>query len=42
MRADFDRDPYDIVIEPRDMKKGDRLALALGRGAAAAVRFRPK
>jgi len=41
-KADFDRDPYDIVIEKRDMKKGDRLALSLGRGGGAAVRFMAK
>ena len=39
-RADYDKNPYDIVIERRDMTRADTLTLALGRGGGAAVRFR--
>ncbi len=38
-KADYDKNPYDIVIEKRDMTKADALALNLGRSGGAAVRF---
>jgi alpha-glucosidase len=41
-RADYDKNPYDIVIEKREMTRADTLTLALGRSGGAAVRFRAK
>jgi alpha-glucosidase len=41
-KADYDRNPYDIVIEKRDVKSADLLRLSLGRSGGAAVRFVPK
>jgi alpha-glucosidase len=41
-KADYDRNPYDIVIEKRDVKSTDLLRLSLGRSGGAAVRFVPK
>ncbi len=41
-KADYDKNPYDIVIERREMTAADTLTLALGRSGGAAVRFRPK
>jgi alpha-glucosidase len=41
-RADYDKNPYDIVIEKRDMTRADTLTLSLGRSGGAAVRFRAK
>lgn len=41
-KADYDKNPYDIVIEKREMTRADTLTLALGRSGGAAVRFRVK
>lgn len=41
-RISLDRQRQFLGRQSCDMKKGDRLALSLWRGAAAAVRFRPK
>jgi len=41
-QADFEKSPYDIVIEKRDMTSADTLRLQLGRSGGAAVRFAPK
>ena len=37
--ADFDSNPYDIVIEKRDVRAKDTLSFELGRSGGAAVRF---
>jgi alpha-glucosidase len=41
-KADFDRNPYDMIIEKREMTRADALQLNLGRSGGAAVRFTPK
>ncbi len=41
-KADYDKNPYDIVIERLQVTRADTLRLALGRGGGAAVRFTPK
>lgn len=38
-KADFDSDPYDIVIEKREVTAADTLSFKLGRSGGAAVRF---
>lgn len=40
--ADYEKNPYDIVIEKREMTRADTLRLSLGRSGGAAVRFSPK
>ena len=40
--ADYDKNPYDIVIEKREVMRADALRLSLGRSGGAAVRFRLK
>lgn len=37
--ADFDKDPYDIVIEQREVTSEDTLSFDLGRSGGAAVRL---
>jgi len=39
-KADYETNPYDIVIEKRMMSSQDSLDLALGRSGGAAIRFR--
>jgi alpha-glucosidase len=39
-KADYDKNPYDIVIEKRELTRADTLRLPLGRSGGAAVRFR--
>ncbi len=41
-KADYEKNPYDIVIEKREMTRADTLTLRLGRSGGAAVRFTPK
>jgi alpha-glucosidase len=41
-RADYEKDPYDIVIEKRTLTAKDALRLDLGRSGGAAVKFAPK
>ncbi|MDZ7628187.1 MAG: glycoside hydrolase family 97 protein [Parvularculaceae bacterium] len=41
-KADYDNNPYDIIIEKREMTRADTLTLMLGRSGGAAVRFRAK
>ncbi len=41
-KADYDENPYDIVIERRDVTSETVLALPLSTGGGAAVRFRVK
>jgi len=38
--ADFDTNPYDIVIETRNVSAGDTIELPLGRSGGAAIRFK--
>jgi len=37
--ADYDKNPYDIVIEKKDVTASDRMEFDLGRSGGAAVRF---
>ncbi|RBP51357.1 alpha-glucosidase [Arenicella xantha] len=39
-QADYDTNPYDIVIEQRDVTAADTLTFKLGRSGGAAVRFK--
>jgi alpha-glucosidase len=38
--ADWKTDPYDLVIEERELARGDVLELPLAAGGGAAIRFR--
>ncbi|WP_427452708.1 glycoside hydrolase family 97 protein [Litorimonas sp. WD9-15] len=37
--ADYESDPYDIVIENRTVSSADKMELSLGRSGGAAIRF---
>jgi alpha-glucosidase len=41
-KADFDANPYEIVIERREVESGDTLSFRLGRSGGAAVKIAPK
>ncbi|GLQ21766.1 alpha-glucosidase [Algimonas porphyrae] len=38
--ADYEDNPYDLVIETRNVTSGDPMTLSLGRSGGAAIRFR--
>jgi alpha-glucosidase len=40
-RADWQKRPYDLVVEERAVRVGDRLELDLARSGGAAIRIRP-
>lgn len=41
-RADWDKNPYDYVIETKEFDREQTLELKLAAGGGAAIRFRPK
>lgn len=41
-KADYETNPYDLVIEYRDVSKEDSIDISLGRSGGAAIRLVPK
>ncbi|GAA0858375.1 glycoside hydrolase family 97 protein [Aliiglaciecola litoralis] len=41
-KADYKTNPYDIIIENKDVKKGDKLSLKLAAAGGVAVRFKKR